>query len=74
MSVAEGTSSSCVVSNVADTPVVLTSTTGDSPVTVTVSATVAMSMVAFTSKVEPPTTMTSSKTTVWKPPSSKVRL
>ena len=74
MSVAEGTSSSWVVSKVAETPVVFTSTTGDSPVTVTVSATVAMSMVALTSKVEPPTTVTSSKTTVAKPPSSKVRL
>ena len=74
MSVADGTSSSWVVSKVAETPVDLTSTTGDSPVTVTVSATVAMSIGAFTSKVEPPTTMTSSKTTVWKPVSSNVRL
>ena len=48
MSVADGTSSSWVVSKLADTPVVFTSTTGDSPVTVTVSATVAMSIMAFT--------------------------
>ena len=70
MSVAVGTSSSWVLSKVAATPVDFTSTTGDSPVTVTVSATVAICMSASTVKVAPVTTRTASKTTVWKPLSS----
>ena len=60
MSVAVGTSSSWVSSKVAATPVDRTSTTGDSPVTVTVSDTVASCMSASTEKVAPVTTRISS--------------
>ena len=50
--------------------VAVTSTTGDSPVTVTVSCRVATSMSVFTVAVKPRPTWTPSRTTVEKPASS----
>ena len=60
--------------NSLDSAVFFTSTTGDSPVTVIVSATVATSRVTFTVTVRPPATMMPSRFRVWKPTSSKRRL
>ena len=70
MSVALGTSWSSLVSNVVETPVCLTSTTGDSPVTVMVSATVASWRSESMVKVTPLVTTTPSRFTVWNPASS----
>jgi hypothetical protein len=51
-------------------PVVFTSTTGDSPVTVMVSATVAICKFASMVKVLPVETMMPSRLIVWKPANS----
>ena len=72
MSVALGMLVSFSASNVVPTAVVVTSTTGDSLVTVTVSCSVATGSWLSTVSVWPRRTTTPSRFTVWKPVSSNV--
>ena len=73
-SVAEGTSWRASVPKSVESAVVRTSTTGASPVTVTVSATLATSRVTGTVMVRFPSTMMPSRTSVWNPEISNRRL
>ncbi len=70
MSVALGMPASFAASNVVPTAVVVTSTTGDSPVTVTDSCSVATCSWPSTVSVAPRRSTMPGRTSVWKPVSS----